>query len=164
MQPGTAARRLAAGVFGAMLALASPTRADDALPEPARAAALLREGRRLVAEGRFDEACPKLVAAQKLQPTTDGAIEIGDCFEKAAKAAFAEARTLARRAADDAEQRIAHLEHPSPATAPIEAAPPAAVPPPPGPPPPPRPPPPPPPKAPSPRPLRLHPRCRPRLR
>jgi hypothetical protein len=111
-----------------MLALASPTRADDALPEPARAAALLREGRRLVAEGRFDEACPKLVAAQKLQPTTDGAIEIGDCFEKAAKAAFAEARTLARRAADDAEQRIAHLEHPSPATAPIEAAPPAAVP------------------------------------
>jgi hypothetical protein len=114
MRRGTAGCRLAAGVLGATLALASPARADEALPEPARAAALLREGRRLVAEGKLEEACPRLQAAQKLQPTAATAIEVGDCLAKAAKAAFEEARTLAKRAAEDAEQRLAQLEQPPP--------------------------------------------------
>ena len=123
MQRGKATRRLVAAMLGATLSLGSPARADDAPADPAKAAALLREGRRLMAEGKFDEACPKLVAVQKLQPTVDRAIEVGDCFEKAAKTAFEEARVLARRATEDAERRIAHMEHQPPAPPSPEAAP-----------------------------------------
>lgn len=94
--------------------------AQQGAPRNAAAEALFRDGRRLMAAGKLDEACPKFAAAQKLDPTITTALNIGECLERAGKtasawAAFDEARTLARRAADatreaEAERRLRQLD------------------------------------------------------
>ena len=90
MQARRAARGLAASALGVTLAFCSSARADD-------------------------EACAKLAAEHKRGPTIATALELGDCFDRAghvasARAAFDEARVLARQASDEAERRMKELD------------------------------------------------------
>lgn len=112
--------RPVAGVLGVVLALTTTAHADESPQKQAAAEALFRDGRRLMSEGKLDEACPKFLAAQKLDSTTGTALNIGECFERAGKlatawAGFDEARSLAKRAGDtaraaEAERRMKLLE------------------------------------------------------
>lgn len=113
MPPGRTARGFAACALVA--ALAAGAHAARAGEGPASAEALLQEGRRLLADGKLDEACPKLAEAQKLAPSATTALAVGDCFARAGKsasalAAFDEARALAAHAAGEAERRMKEIE------------------------------------------------------
>lgn len=116
------ARGRALGVafaVGLALDLASGVARAQAEDEAA-ARALFAEARRLVKEGAYDKACPKLEAASKLYPGSGVLLNLGDCFEHtnrlaSAWAVFGDAAANARRAgrADDeaeAKRRQAALE------------------------------------------------------
>ena len=86
--------------FAAVLALFTLTSAAKALPAD---------------DAKTEGTCVKLAAAHRLAPTAAGALAIGDCFERAgrtgsARAAFDEARVLAKREAEQAERRLLALE------------------------------------------------------
>ncbi len=74
--------------LGVMLALAlvpSPARATDA----ASAQVLFDEALALMARGRYDEACPKLEASQKLDPGPGTQYRLAQCYEQTGRAATA---------------------------------------------------------------------------
>jgi hypothetical protein len=113
-------RRCACGLALALvLTLGSRIAAAQAQDE-ASARALFAEGRRLVKEGSYDKACPKLEAASKLYPGSGVLLNLADCFEHlnrlaSAWAVFGDAAANARRAsrADDeaeAKRRQSALE------------------------------------------------------
>lgn len=65
----------------------------------AAAEALFEQGRKLLSEKKYDEACEKLEASHKLDPGVGTLLYLGDCYEKAGKlasawAAFEEAASL----------------------------------------------------------------------
>ena len=88
--------------------------------DQAAARALFSEGRRLIKQGDYDKACPKLEAASKLYPGSGVLLNLANCFEHtnhlaSAWAVFGEAASIAQRAgrADDeaeAKRRQAALE------------------------------------------------------
>jgi hypothetical protein len=55
----------------------------------AAAEALFQEGRRLLAEGRHSEACPKFVESHKLDPAPGTLLNLADCYERAGLTASA---------------------------------------------------------------------------
>jgi len=67
----------------------------------ASAEALFEEGRRLMTEGKLDEACPKLESSQRLDPGVGTLLNLADCYAKSGRtasawAAFREAGSAAR--------------------------------------------------------------------
>jgi len=70
----------------ALLSLPGVAHADS--PKIA-AQALFEEGRKLVAEGRIAEGCPKLAESQKLDPAPGTQINLADCLERSGKTATA---------------------------------------------------------------------------
>lgn len=94
--------------FAPLLALAIATacalspavaRADNATAQ-----ALFEEGRKLMLEGRFGDACPKLAASQKLDPGAGTLMNLASCYEKngqlaSAWATFKDAAAAARTSA-----------------------------------------------------------------
>jgi hypothetical protein len=77
--------------------------------DQAAARALFVEARRLMKDGDYAAACPKLEAAAKLYPGPGVLLNLGDCYERAhltasAWAEFAEAESVASRAGRTAEK------------------------------------------------------------
>ncbi|WP_437967094.1 hypothetical protein WMF04_47375 [Sorangium sp. So ce260] len=103
-----------------MLLLASRAGADPTAEDRAAADALFREGRALVKQGKHAEACPKLAASQKLDPTAGTLLALGDCYQgngqtASAWATFNDAGARARKSndtmrAEEAARRAAALE------------------------------------------------------
>jgi len=105
---------------GRSLALAALLCSGTVFADPATAEALFRDGRRLLDEGRYDEACVKLAESQAQDPASGTLINLALCYEKQGKLATAwahyrSAAVLARKdgRADrvtTAERKTAELE------------------------------------------------------
>jgi hypothetical protein len=85
---------------------------SQAAAEESAAERLFREGRALVVDGRFAEACPRLEESQRLEPRLGTQLNIAFCHEQLGKLAkawsgFQEAVSLARREGDVARERFA---------------------------------------------------------
>jgi serine/threonine-protein kinase len=80
----------------------------------AAAEALFEQGRKLMSEQKYAEACPKLQASHKLDPGVGTLLYLGECYEKADKlasswAAFQEAATLGTSRGEMARVKIAQV-------------------------------------------------------
>src|SRR5215472_1302913 len=79
---------------------AVPVRAQQASTEVA-AQALFEEGKRLMSEGKYREACAKLADSERLDPGAGTLLNLAACYEKNAQTAsawstYVEAVTLAQ--------------------------------------------------------------------
>src|SRR5262249_41226110 len=88
---------------------ATTARADA---DKATAEALFAEGRRLMAAGDYEAACPKLAASQKLDPGVGTMLNLADCHEKSGKTAsawveFREVISSARAAGSKEREQLA---------------------------------------------------------
>lgn len=77
----------AAAVALALLAGGAPV--AEAQSQKAVAEALFGEGRRLMAEGKVAEACPKFADSQRLDPSSGTLLNLGNCYEKLGRTATA---------------------------------------------------------------------------
>jgi hypothetical protein len=88
-------------------AIATPARADGtSAASKKRAAALFDEGRRLIVEGRFDEACTRFAESERLYPSSGTLLNLVDCHERngllaSALATCHEAERLAHARGDE---------------------------------------------------------------
>lgn len=99
------------------LALVAPR---EVLADDAEGERLFREGRELMLEGRFDEACPKIAESQRIDPHVGTLLNLAACHERQGKFASAwveyqRALTTARSEGQTdrerlAEERIAVVE------------------------------------------------------
>lgn len=102
--------RLRWAIVLASLALSLPARA--ASNDAATAEALFDQGRTLMKDGRYAEACPKFEASQKLDPGVGTLLNLGDCFEHlgltaSAWARFREAASLAANSSQKEREQAA---------------------------------------------------------
>lgn len=67
--------------------VAGPALAAQA--DEAAAEALFLEGRRLLEQGKYEEACAKLAASQKASPAVGTLLNLGECYERLGKTATA---------------------------------------------------------------------------
>lgn len=103
-------RALLLGVLA--LALPAPAFGQTASSNKAAAEALFDEGRRLAADGKYEEACPKFEASQKLDPGLGTLLNLADCYERIGRTASAwsqyrEAIPLARAAGSPERESLA---------------------------------------------------------
>ena len=110
---------IAACVLSPAVAAAQAPAGGGQASDKAAADALFDEGRRLVAAGKFAEACPKFEGAERLRPGIGTMLNLADCYEKLGKTAsawamFRDAAVGAQRAGDNreslAKDRVAALE------------------------------------------------------
>jgi hypothetical protein len=95
-----------------VVALASLGGAAEGQETAAQAESLFDEGRRLLAENRYAEACAKLSESERLDPAVGTLLNLGDCYEKMGKiatawAVFKGAANMARTAKQQAREKIA---------------------------------------------------------
>jgi hypothetical protein len=86
--------------------LALSLRASAASGDEAAARALFAEGRKLVDEGNYVEACPKFEESLRLDPGTGTSFNLADCFERVGRTASAWARFLDVAAASKADGQV----------------------------------------------------------
>lgn len=97
-------RKVSLGAPAVLLAvaLASPVRAQSAsASDPAAAQALFDQGKKLMAEGKPAEACPKFAESQRLDPGVGTLLNLAACYESTGQIAsawskFLEAESAAR--------------------------------------------------------------------
>lgn len=106
--------------------LVSPTAALADEASKAAAESLFQDGRRLMREGNFTEACPKLAESNRLDPGVGTLLYLGECYERGGRTAtawatFREAQgaaaaakqpdreTAARKRADALEAKLVRL-------------------------------------------------------
>src|SRR5690349_23522444 len=102
------------------ISLIAPWAGAQSASDKATAEALFSDGRRLMSQGNYREACPKFEASLKLDPGVGAMLNLADCYEKnqqtaSAWAEFREAGAAARAAGskereDLARRRAAALE------------------------------------------------------
>jgi len=91
-------------LFSLFAFVAVDAHADPPSSESAAAAeTLFQDARRLIADKRYVEACPKFAASQRLAPAVGTLLNLGDCYERLGKTAsawatFVEAASSAQRA------------------------------------------------------------------
>lgn len=98
---------LSTSTMFSLTALAEPTPEERAL-----ARSLFEQGRALMKDEKFTEACPKLEESQRLDPGIGTVFNLGDCLEKlgrnaSAWAAFSDAADLAKRAGQAERETVA---------------------------------------------------------
>jgi hypothetical protein len=98
--------------MGALLGASAPCWLHPASAEVSRASQLFDEGRTLMIEGRFGEACPRLEESQRLEPRLGTKLNVAFCQERLGKLAsawlaFQEAVIAARREGDVAREEFA---------------------------------------------------------
>src|SRR5260221_11014313 len=76
------------------LAFATVMSTAHAQNDPVAARTLFDEGRKLLADGKYDAACPKLEESQRLDPGTGTLFNLADCWEQIGRTASAWARFL----------------------------------------------------------------------
>lgn len=91
-------RRILLTASIALATLHGTARAQSA-EDKAAAEASFEEGRKLVAAGNFQEACPKFEASQHLDPAPGTELNLADCYEKLGR--FASAWGMFQQAGDD---------------------------------------------------------------
>jgi hypothetical protein len=98
---------------GALLQSASAW-ADASPTDTAAAEVLFADAKKLVKEGRFNEACPKFEEAQRVDPTPGTLLNLGDCYQQSspprtasAWGAYQQAGILAGKRGDSARQEAA---------------------------------------------------------
>ena len=101
-------------VIGIVMAATSlvPNRSWAGAQEQAAAEALFQDARQLMQDGKFAEACPKLVDSDKLDPAVGTLLYLGECYEKngqtaSAWATFQAAAEAAHKAAQPERARVA---------------------------------------------------------
>jgi hypothetical protein len=113
---GIESRRLGIGALAALLLAATPSiaRADD-IAARSLAEQMFTEGRKLMGQGKFDEACPKLAESQRLDPGGGTILNLAVCHEGQGRFAsawseFKEAIDLARTDGRHDREQLA-VEH-----------------------------------------------------
>lgn len=86
------ARCLAFVLASGVLAAAIDAHAEPSEGGAAAAESLFQEARKLMDAKRYSEACPKLVASQKIAPAVGTLLNLADCYERAGQLASAWAR------------------------------------------------------------------------
>ncbi len=86
--------------------------ADSSLADKAAAQSLFDEGRKLMIEGRFAQACPKLAESEKLDPGIGTQFHLADCYEHvgqtaSAWAGFLEAASTAKSMGQGEREKVA---------------------------------------------------------
>jgi hypothetical protein len=86
--------------------------ADSSLADKAAAQSLYDEGRKLMSEGKFAQACPKLAESQKLDPGVGTQFHLADCYEHlgqtaSAWAGFLEAASSAKTMGQADREKVA---------------------------------------------------------
>jgi hypothetical protein len=114
------ARRLVPLTLAAALAGSGAAQAQDQTTNRALAESLFRHGKRLMQEGRTNEACPKFAESQRLEPALGTLLNLAACHEGQQKTAsawaeFSAAAVLAARSGERerehfARERLAALE------------------------------------------------------
>lgn len=104
----------------ALLSAPRPALADATPQDRASADQLYNDAAKLMAAGKYAEACPKLGASQRLDPAIGTLLKLGFCFSytgqtASAWASFNDAEAMARKAgdkgrADEAAKRARELE------------------------------------------------------
>jgi serine/threonine-protein kinase len=96
------------------LSLVSPARADSTPADKAAATVLFNDAKKLLAEGRINDACPKFEESQRIDPTPGTLLNLGDCYERStpprtasAWGTFKRAEVMARNARDTDRQDYA---------------------------------------------------------
>jgi serine/threonine-protein kinase len=98
---------------GALL-LSAPVWADTSPGDTAAAAVVFADAKKLLKEGRFNDACPKFEESQRLDPTPGTLLNLGDCYKQtspprtaSAWGAYQQAEIMARKRGDKARQEAA---------------------------------------------------------
>jgi hypothetical protein len=100
------------GVAAALVTLIAAAAPAAAQEGGAPAESLFEDGRALLAQGRYAEACAKLTESERLDPAVGTLLNLGDCYEKLGKiatawAVFKQAATMARAGKQLAREKIA---------------------------------------------------------
>ncbi|MEP7123367.1 MAG: hypothetical protein ABJE95_20745 [Byssovorax sp.] len=110
----TSASALGCLVLAGALLRTAPASADASPSDVAAAEVVFVEAKKLVAQGRFNEACPKFEESQRLDPTPGTLLNIGDCFlslapprTASAWGAYQQAGSMARNRGDLERQEAA---------------------------------------------------------